>query len=349
MKSRLFVLFLCVAMLLCVTVAASAADIPNWKQLDLERPEIPSMTCKNDGATQTVTLSEPIDWMAGIWNWNWVNADFTDDSHTAATLDQNSQDAENKCQQGYGTYSGVWYNEDGEVGGHYAGTYEMDYAYDVAAKNGVNVKYDNFGRPVYETVTTQGTEYFGNGPSEKTTIVYRYGQNSVGGHEFFVDEITEEYPDGSRIHARFAMSGEANYVYQIGADETHTVLYVMPVAPAEEPEVKEHCVNWWIAYDTPDDQIEVPENGYIKIIEGEIVHHVQVGEDIAVYTDDEFDESLIPSGGWEWVDGDGNHHVQTAKDVGTHLEAEHDDSLIPEYGWEWVENTSYKQVWVIDD
>ena len=359
MKARFAILFLCAVMLVSVCTAASALTIPNWKQLELERPEIPTMTCKNNGSTQTVTLSEPIDWMAGIWNWNWVNAEFTDGTNTEAVLDMQSNGADNSCQQGWGTYAGIWYNDDGSYGGHYSGAYEMDYAYDVSARNGVNVKYDNFGRPVYETVTAQGTEYFGNGASEKTTIVYRSAVDSYGSRIFYVDEITEEYADGSSIHARFSMNGDATHLYVVNPDGSITIVLENapeeePIEepidePTDEPAVNEHCVNWWIAYSTPDEEIEVPENGYIKYIEGEYIHHVQIGEDIAVYTDEEFDASLIPASGWEWVDSDGNHHVQVAKDVSSHKAEEHDDSLIPEYGWEWEEYTGYKQVWVIDN
>lgn len=239
MKTRFFALMLAVVMLLSVTLAASAVTIPNAKDTGLMDmlPEIPTMTTKNDGKTQTVTLSSPMTWLAAIWNWEWVQMTFTDSTNTKAEVDMTGYAG----QQGLGLYAGVWYTTDEEgnevVGGHYSGVYEMPYAYDGGTPDGTNVKFDRFGNPALVTVETAGTSYFGNGDSAKTTVTYKYDVNSYGQRVFYVDELKEEYPDGSYIHGRFSMNGNANYVYAIGADGTHTVLQGgPPTLPAGEEE-----------------------------------------------------------------------------------------------------------------
>ena len=98
-------LILAVMMLVAMTAVASAngyiprqPSIANSKLLGLECPNVPSMKCKNDGWTQTVTLSEGLDYLAGVWNWQWVNVEWSDDSHTFGTLPMGGHNA----QQGYG-------------------------------------------------------------------------------------------------------------------------------------------------------------------------------------------------------------------------------------------------------
>ena len=209
------------------------------------RPSVPSAVCKNNGSVQTITFSEPVEWVAGIWNWNWVNADAADESKTVWTLDQASNDRAYHAQQGYGTWSACWQVQRVDTDGNtywgwdcVTGTYAMSYAYDVSTTDGLNVKYDNAGHAVVITQTLSGTNFFGNGESTETKIEWVFdgtcngadniqyiGNNSctsVGGHGghpgvWFVDAISETYADGTRA--------QGSFLRNIGGQMTHYTLF----------------------------------------------------------------------------------------------------------------------------
>ena len=354
MKKAL-VLILALAMLLGLTAAASAANIPgNVSELEVpELPALPVMHTHNDGRTVTVTLSEPVDWMNAIYcdghDWTWNDVTWSSPEHTEATVDMTVH----AMSPGYGFWSG-------------SGFYEMDYAYDVVLRDGTNVKYKQDGKPALVTITTAGTQYFGTTPSIGTTVVYKYMTDSAGRFVPYVDEIREDYRTGASIHARFAMNGEPTWMYQVNPDGSRVTLYTKPAdEPAGEgeqggqgeeggdPERASHCINWWIDWNTPDSEIEVPENGFIKYIQRIVVNH---GEDVAVVTKAELesgkysDGTSLPEYSWTWEESEERVHLQVEV-LDTPAEGipadEYDPANYPE--WYGHSELNHKEVWVYDD
>ena len=326
MKRRFLVLMLAAALIISVASVASAAKFPNAQAagiLDL-LPEIPEMKTKNDGSTQSVTLSAPMEWLCAIWNWNWVQMEWTNGDHTEASVPMSGQ---SNTQQGYGIWVNANFDDEGNVTWQGTGTYEMPYAYDGGLADGTNVKFDRFGNPVQVTIEKSGTEYFANGASTKTTIVFGHQDDSEGSKKYYVANVKEEYADGSYIFGHFAMNGDPTSVYLIDASGAYKLLYERPKPQGERPS---HCIVWWIAYDTPDSEIDVPENGFIKVIEGEYIYHGGV-----------WDQDLNDGAG-------GNVEIALS-------EAEYaDQANWPKIGYNtwslwWTEYTGYKQVWVYDD
>jgi len=323
MRKHILVLAMAAVLMIAAVTVASAVTVPNANTagiMDL-MPEVPTMKTKNDGQTQTVTLSAPMNWLCGIWNWNWVQMEWTNAEHTEASVPMSGQ---SNAQQGYGIWVSANFDEEGNVTWNGTGTYEMPYAYDGGLDDGTNVKFDRFGNPVLVTIETAGTEYFGSGASTKTTITYGNVNDSEGTKKFYVASVKEEYADGSFIFGHFAMSGEPSSIYTIDANGAYKLLY-----ERQKPR-SSHCVNWWIDYKTPDSEIEVPENGYIKVIEGVYIYHGGV-----------WDQELNNGEG-------GNVEIALS-------EAEYaDQANWPKRGYNtwslwWTEYTGYKQVWVYDD
>ena len=73
---RILAVALIVSML-CTSVALAAPKRLSAIEGLPEIPEnIPEMKTKNDGVTQTVTLSEPLSWLCAIRNWEWIPVTF---------------------------------------------------------------------------------------------------------------------------------------------------------------------------------------------------------------------------------------------------------------------------------
>ena len=74
--SRVAALLLAAVLALsCVSALAEGYSIPkNVKQIELpDMPSVPTMKTKNNGVTETITLSEEVDWISAVWNWQWVS------------------------------------------------------------------------------------------------------------------------------------------------------------------------------------------------------------------------------------------------------------------------------------
>ncbi|MBR5345692.1 MAG: hypothetical protein IK127_07685 [Clostridia bacterium] len=362
---KILVLVLALAALLCIAAAASAVTIPeNVKDLDIpEIPALPTMHCKNDGVTQTITFSESVDWMAVVFcdghDWTWNDVTWASPEHTEATADMTAH----KQSPGYGFWANSTYDDEGTCTWSGTGFYEMDYAYDVVLKDGTDVKYNQFGDLAELTLKNAGSEYFGNGPSIGTTILVKFEGNSVGRFVPYVDEIKEDYRNGSSIHARFAMNGMPTWVYQILPDGSRKTLYVREQPEEgnesngeqgeEEPGRPSHQVApWWVEWSTPDSEIEVPENGYIKYVQMTYVNH---GEDVAVVTKAQFeagvdgDGNSLPEYSWTWEESEEKVHLQkevldTPDGIPT---SEYNPDDWP--SWYGHYEVNHKEVWVYDD
>ncbi len=74
-----FVRILVLALALALVCASAAFAVPsNLKEIEglPELPPIPSMKTKNDGVTQNVTLSEPLQYLNAVCNWQFVLVSF---------------------------------------------------------------------------------------------------------------------------------------------------------------------------------------------------------------------------------------------------------------------------------
>ena len=93
---------------------------------------------------------------------------------------------------------------------HSYGNYRMDddFAYDGEAADGTHVRYGRFGECVQIAVTLTGVNFLGTDKTPvKTTVYWRplehYGKNVWN---FYINNITEEYEDGSKLEAHFSSS-----------------------------------------------------------------------------------------------------------------------------------------------
>lgn len=106
------------------------------------------------------------------------------------------------------------------------GAYDTEYAYHGATNDGVDVKYAKDGKPVFETIETSGTEFFGNGTSVKTTVTWKYAKNDAkfkAGYDahwfvWYISEIKEEYEDGSSLRGKFSMNGKCVSILSVDAN-----------------------------------------------------------------------------------------------------------------------------------
>ena len=251
MKARLTVFVLLIVALISVAVVASAITIPSVKESGApEPPEIPTMKCKNDGVTQTVTMSSPIDWIASIWNWEWFEMKFDNEEHTQASVSMEGHHA----AQGWGIWVSSNYDEEGNVTWTGTGIYGEEghpYAYDVTLPGGTNVKYGAHGNPVEITIDDYaGSSYFDNGKSRLTKYIYKGGTNCVDENNIiiYLYQLQESYADGSFIRTTYAMNGEPTYAFLMTKDKNEIVLY-----------------NWDPEEEEP---AEIPESGLV-LFEGE--------------------------------------------------------------------------------
>lgn len=236
MKTRLSIAALLTVLLVLVS-AVALADVTVPALGDMPAcPEVPAMTVQNDGSTLTATFSEPVSWAAGIWDWNFVSADFTDGSQTAFTLDVAANNDQFHCQLGFGKYKGMWLNDDGSVGGQYFGTYDMGIAFDVVLQDGTDVKYDGFGKPAQVTVNGGGTQLFGNGSASSTQYSYMCERDGLNRPVNYLSKVQETYADGSALLANYSMDGMVTRVSAIDPDGNVTVLYNWKSAVPETPE-----------------------------------------------------------------------------------------------------------------
>lgn len=236
MKTRFTVLALLVVLLISVAVAASAISIPNVKDSGApEPPEIPTMYTKNDGKTQTVTMSSPIDWIASIWNWEWFEMKFDNEEHTQASVSMEGHHA----AQGWGIWVSSSYDADGNLTWTGTGVYGEEghpYAYDVTLPGGTNVKYGTHGNPVEITIDDYaGSSYFDNGKSRLTKYIYKCGTNSVDKPVTYLYQLQESYADGSFIRTTYAMNGEPTYAFLMTKDKSEIVLYNWNPPEKEKP------------------------------------------------------------------------------------------------------------------
>ena len=102
--SRVAALLLAAVLALsCVSALAEGYSIPkNVKQIELpDMPSVPTMKTKNNGVTETITLSEEVDWISAVWNWQWVSIPMDGVTGTYPITGY-------KCQQGMGTWESTW-------------------------------------------------------------------------------------------------------------------------------------------------------------------------------------------------------------------------------------------------
>jgi hypothetical protein len=90
------------------------------------------------------------------------------------------------------------------------GTYELpdDFAFDGETVDGVHVRYGRYGECVQIAVTLTGVNFLGTDKTPvKTTVYWRplehYGKNVWN---WYINTITEEYEDGSKLEAHFSSS-----------------------------------------------------------------------------------------------------------------------------------------------
>ena len=129
------------------------------------------------------------------------------------------EDAVNYISQGLGT---VDYHADGIVRiydrnyGQSFGNYELpdDFAYDGETADGVHVRYGRFGELVQIGVTLTGVNFLGTDKTPTKTIVYWRPLNHKGKNvsNFYVNQITEEYEDGTKLSAHFSSSMGGKYL-----------------------------------------------------------------------------------------------------------------------------------------
>ncbi len=310
---KVLVLVLALAALLCVAVTASAVTIPeNVKDLDIpEIPALPEMKCKNDGLTQTITFSEPVDWMAAIFcdghDWTWNDVSWTSPEHTEATVDMTAH----KQSPGYGFWASSNYDDEGNCTWSGTGFYEMDYAYDVVLKDGTDVKYNQFGEPREVTLKKPGSEFFGFGPSIGTTILVKFKGNSVGKFVPYVYEIKEDYRNGTSTRAFFAMNGAPTYMIKLLGQGKWQELYKWS-APGQDT-----LINGWIDLNTPDEDIPLEEGQYIVV--SPLIYHGGVWDqelndgagdnvEIALSEEEYADQANWPKRGYNtwslwWIEG----------------------------------------------
>ena len=242
--------------MVAVSSAAMKATIANSGSLGLECPAIPSMYCKNDGVTQYVVISEPMEYLSGVWNWQWVNVEWTNEEMTEGKLDMHAVDVD--AQQGYGTWGTSSNYFDKEAGKWVttwvgAGTYSMGFAYDGATKDGANVRYDSHGNAINATVKMEGTEYFGRGVSTETTVVWEQRLSRKNKPVWFISQVTEKYEDNSSSRAKFTQSGECTGEIFVDANGKKIEVYSRGTALAEQqkPAEEEKPAEETPAEDTP--------------------------------------------------------------------------------------------------
>lgn len=102
--SRLLAVMLAAALLLsCSPAMAEGYTVPkNTKEIELpEMPDVPTMKTKNDGVNETITLSEEVEWISAIWNWEWVSIPMEGTTGAYPITGH-------KGQQGMGTWQAAW-------------------------------------------------------------------------------------------------------------------------------------------------------------------------------------------------------------------------------------------------
>ena len=102
--SRFLAVMLAAAMLLsCSMASAEGYNVPKKvSAIELpDMPDVPTMKTKNNGVTETVTLSDEVEWLSAVWNWEWVSIPM---DGTTGTYDITGR----KCQQGMGTWQSTW-------------------------------------------------------------------------------------------------------------------------------------------------------------------------------------------------------------------------------------------------
>ena len=129
------------------------------------------------------------------------------------------EDALNYISQGLGM---VDYHADGIVriyDRYYTqsfGNYELpdDFAYDGETADGVHVRYGRFGELVQIGMTLTGVNYLGTDKTPTKTIVYWRPLNHKGKNvsKFYINQITEEYEDGTKLSAPFSSSMGGKYL-----------------------------------------------------------------------------------------------------------------------------------------
>ena len=116
--SRILALLLSALLLSCSLAAAedyaapmNAADIVGLPAM----PDVPAMKTKNDGVTETITLSEELESLSAYWNWGAFPITL---EGTTATYDIAENNRKFDCQQGmytWGkTYDAPWLQVEGE-------------------------------------------------------------------------------------------------------------------------------------------------------------------------------------------------------------------------------------------
>lgn len=372
-------LVLMIALLVSMTAAASAVTVKDAKgNVIAELPEdvrgvldsipaLPTLSCKNDGFTQTVTLSETVDWLAVItWDretkgWSFNAMEWANDEHTVATTDISG----NKLSLGFGMWQSTSYDDAGNVTWSGTGNYAMP-AYDVVLSDGTDVWYTQSGQPYQLTMRMPGSDFFGKGPSVDTTVTVKFAPNNLGRTVPYVAQIKEDYRNGTSLVSQFAMNGAPTFAYKLFGGGKWNVIYQWQLdetnipakedepaddpAGGDEPGRSSHQVApWWIKWDTPDSEIEVPENGYIKYIQKIVVQH---GEDVCVCTEENFNNGVdddgnpLPEYDWTWNDN-GTVHCQK-KVIDAELDpSEYDPNDYP--SWYSTYENNHKEVWVYDD
>lgn len=107
--SRVLAVVLAAALLLSCSSALAADFTAPGKVKDIadvpEMPSVPTMKTKNNGVTETISLSDELEWLSAVWNWNWVSIEL---DGTTATYDIAANNKKYKCQQGMGTWESTW-------------------------------------------------------------------------------------------------------------------------------------------------------------------------------------------------------------------------------------------------
>lgn len=102
--SRLLAVLLAAALLLSCSMAMAEDYSAPKKAADIaglpDMPSVPTMKTKNDGVTETITLSEEVEWISAVWNWESVSIEM---DGTTGTYDIAGNNKKYKCQQGMGT------------------------------------------------------------------------------------------------------------------------------------------------------------------------------------------------------------------------------------------------------
>ncbi|MBR6186375.1 MAG: hypothetical protein IKQ41_08960 [Clostridia bacterium] len=70
-----------------------------------DMPDVPGMKTKNNGVTETITLTDELEYINAVWNWNWFPIEM---DGTTGTYDIAANNAKFRCQQGMGTWESTW-------------------------------------------------------------------------------------------------------------------------------------------------------------------------------------------------------------------------------------------------